>query len=384
MNTATIVTNGTVANSKFCTCRPIGSNVETRIHAHQEHIDCLIWTVEWRKNSRSKWNKYCKCDTVAEAEKYREICRDLKGQYPVLHTDRKGLTRFRVVEDYGYFQEGFVKVEYSTGLGKWYSYGNYVDLDVAKEIISKVKADIRSLPNHGIRKAVWNVRRSVESTVLCIRFPFLYPRNRFSGKHYTDWTLDEKIKDIHKEAYECTNPVEFHKGLTEEELHDIQHPKYRVRNLGKALECSALKVWRFLKTVAHAVPTSTELDAMDNGWRKAFGISICKEIKTALKKYGYLRKYRITQIKEKWGELCWYDAGAPQEVFDIIRKYEGISRMTCIECGKPAKYRSTGWVEPYCEDCLPEKIRESGRYCVATEDGGWEEIDPDNLDEKSL
>ena len=100
-------------------------------------------------------------------------------------------------------------------------------------------------------------------------------------------------------------------------------------------------------------PTYTELNSMPIGWRKAFGIQMCKEIKQALKKHNYLYNYRIMQIKEKYGSLRWYDAGAPEEIQTIINKYEDISYHTCISCGKPAKYLSTGWICPYCEKCAP-------------------------------
>ena len=61
-------------------------------------------------------------------------------------------------------------------------------------------------------------------------------------------------------------------------------------------------------------------------------------------------------IKEKYGTLRWYDAGAPKEVYDIIHKYEELSFRTCIECGKPAKYITQGWISPYCEDCIKHQI----------------------------
>lgn len=103
-------------------------------------------------------------------------------------------------------------------------------------------------------------------------------------------------------------------------------------------------------------PTWNELEAMPNGWKKAFGLEMCKEIKQALLKDGgskFLHTYRIMQIKEKWGSLCWYDTYSTKNVQNIIRKYENLSYKTCISCGKPAKYRTVGWVCPYCEDCAP-------------------------------
>ena len=88
------------------------------------------------------------------------------------------------------------------------------------------------------------------------------------------------------------------------------------------------------------------------GWRKAFGIQLCKELKAALNRGGMLKTWEITDIKEKYGALCIYDNGATEEVHDILNKYEYISSRTCVECGRIAKYRTTGWIEPYCEDCI--------------------------------
>lgn len=97
----------------------------------------------------------------------------------------------------------------------------------------------------------------------------------------------------------------------------------------------------------------TELDDMPEGWRKAFGERMCEEIREELIKHNYLDEYRIIQIKEKYGMLCWYDAGSPADsnVYDIISKYEDVSRKICILCGKPATKISRGWICPYC-DCV--------------------------------
>ena len=97
----------------------------------------------------------------------------------------------------------------------------------------------------------------------------------------------------------------------------------------------------------------TLLDDMPQGWRIAFGEQMCEEIREVLIKYDYLYKYRITQIKEKYGSLRWYDNGAPKEVHDIIMKYEKLSETTCILCGKPATLISRGWISPFC-DCIKQ------------------------------
>lgn len=122
-----------------------------------------------------------------------------------------------------------------------------------------------------------------------------------------------------------------------------------------------LKFYNFLEDVIgvfHIIPYYTELDGMPTGWRKAFGIQMCREIKRALLDAGgrkWLRIYRILDIKEKYGSLRWYDSGGNEEINKIIDKYEYISARTCIICGKSADYVTLGWIEPYCKKHLPER-----------------------------
>ncbi len=138
---------------------------------------------------------------------------------------------------------------------------------------------------------------------LCKKYPFLIPRNVFSGKRITEGKG-------------------FWPGSPEAE------PEYD---------------WEF-----------TELDNMPKGWRIAFGEQLCDELKTELDKAGLTDKYHIIQIKEKYGSLRWYDAGNTAKGHEIIRKYETLSETICIRCGKPATRITTGWISPYCDDCLPE------------------------------
>lgn len=98
----------------------------------------------------------------------------------------------------------------------------------------------------------------------------------------------------------------------------------------------------------------TWLDDMPQGWRKAFGMNIVKEINKALG--NYRKDYHITQIKEKYGRLCWYDNGAPEEIYDkickIVDKYEEISKHTCLICGKKGEIDyNNSWLMPLCENC---------------------------------
>lgn len=98
----------------------------------------------------------------------------------------------------------------------------------------------------------------------------------------------------------------------------------------------------------------TELDQMPEGWRIAFGDQMVEELNQELVKGGFVNDYRITQIKEKFGGLRWYDNGNTEEGYNIINKYESLSRTTCICCGKPAKYITLDWVSPFCEDCIKD------------------------------
>lgn len=99
--------------------------------------------------------------------------------------------------------------------------------------------------------------------------------------------------------------------------------------------------------------TFTELDAMPDGWRKAFGLRLCEEIRKELIEIKYLYKYRIVQIKEKFGELRWYDNRFSRKGYKIIEKYTHLSRNICISCGKPdVAITDTGWISPYCKECF--------------------------------
>lgn len=111
---------------------------------------------------------------------------------------------------------------------------------------------------------------------------------------------------------------------------------------------------------------------IDKGWRKAFGIQLCKELKKELRRCKFLRKYEITSVKEKFGALYIYDTGSVGSVHDILNKYEYISARTCIECGRPALFRTSKWEEPYCEECIKDADKKgTGQALVAYKDYDW-------------
>lgn len=275
--------------------------------------------------------------------------------------------------------------------------------------------------------------KTIESTYLCLRFPFLYPRNRFSGKHWTSWEIERILSNLHTAMTDtfwvkvvdtkpagghlCTTVhnnryyinknldiwyVKLDKGkvvyqfddsmlddgtiqsivFVEGNIHIVTNPGARYVGehfitthtdpFFKFVSKLVNAYYNFI-SIFHCIPTYTELDAMPSGWRKAFGIKMCKEIKTQLKEKGLLKAYRIDQIKEKFGTLRWYDHNTCKEVLDIINKYEDISYHTCINCGKPATWLSRGWISPYCDDCAGDTSRCTP---IKQEDEAYEELQP--------
>ncbi len=112
----------------------------------------------------------------------------------------------------------------------------------------------------------------------------------------------------------------------------------------------------------------TKYDEIPEGWRKAFGKQLCKELKVALKKDGILKTFRFTQIKEKWGELCLYNNGVGKHSGKVISKYEILSLCYCINCGEPVRYSTNGWVEYICENCKSKFYTENQCHRLTKED----------------
>ena len=136
--------------------------------------------------------------------------------------------------------------------------------------------------------------RACKSTILCLRFPFLYPRNRWTDKHYNNW----KINDFHQKNWTKAYKYEEDKSSSD------SMGKWKVIDKKLALKIKILDSIEQFLSIFHCLPSYTELDAMPKGWRKCFGIQMCKEIKKALLEDGGRKKlynYRISQIKEKFG-----------------------------------------------------------------------------------
>ena len=98
----------------------------------------------------------------------------------------------------------------------------------------------------------------------------------------------------------------------------------------------------------------TELDCLPDGWIKTFVDMMCEEIHQDLLKNHYVNKFRILEVKEKYGGMRIYTGPLPQDskVWDIIEKYSVLSENICFQCGRPDVPRTKdGWILPWCSRC---------------------------------
>lgn len=107
----------------------------------------------------------------------------------------------------------------------------------------------------------------------------------------------------------------------------------------------------------------TWYDDIPCGWASRFGLELCEDVRSVLEASDgsgqAVEKYRIDQIKEKFGTLRWYDGGAWDEptgnaLYDLNVLYEHLSALTCIECGDISDVWMTtgGWISPECYRCM--------------------------------
>lgn len=288
-------------------------------------------------------------------------------------------------------------------------------------------------------KILDKIKKYITSTYTCIKYPYLYPRNRFTGLHYNNWnlhryhvdnyllaiktlfthiyTFDEwkerkepilqrhyksnninlrfeiddacvhvinnnktllmipiqSMNSIYAIGFDYNKNINFYVVLKDES--DISDRHLFINNIivDKWLYFK-IKVADFLNNyvlqIFHCLTKYTEWDALKcyPGWYKAFGKELLNEIDQQLRNDKIRYKWRITDIKEKWGSLQIYCNYGSRELYDIISKYEDISYHTCITCGKPAKYLSSGWICPYCEEHYNP---EHGYTAIADDDGKW-------------
>lgn len=219
-----------------------------------------------------------------------------------------------------------------------------------------IKVNLKSL-KWRVKYFLHQAKNLIPSVILCIRFPFLYPRNRFTGHNYNNWRINGLQSKLYKEHHIFRTEDHSAKGGSRFEI-----VENRWDNEWNHLRYGFLGCVHWLLRVLHGVPCHTELDGMPDGWRKSFGIQICKEVRHALYKSGGLKavfRYRIMDIKEKWGALRWDDAWTTADVHKVLLKYEYISSRTCFVCGELATCHTPReyYELPYCDEHAPKNSR---------------------------
>lgn len=86
-----------------------------------------------------------------------------------------------------------------------------------------------------------------------------------------------------------------------------------------------------------------------NGWFKIVD-ELCSKIDIELKKHVEFEKhFLVTNIKEKWGGLCFNVMTATDAIYNAIDQAETHSLITCEICGKKAgPKRIRGWISTLC------------------------------------
>lgn len=57
-----------------------------------------------------------------------------------------------------------------------------------------------------------------------------------------------------------------------------------------------------------------------------------------------------SQVKEKFGSLCFYMTSATDEMYAWISEAEDESEHTCETCGRAGKIGGRGWLRAACEE----------------------------------
>lgn len=99
----------------------------------------------------------------------------------------------------------------------------------------------------------------------------------------------------------------------------------------------------------------TWLDHFPEGW-KNLGLNFFKELQEVLNKSpkDERKSFRIYDIKEKFGSLRIHLSWFTDAIEQVVNKYEKLSAKTCIYCGRKARWKTVGWVEPLCNHCRKE------------------------------
>lgn len=124
--------------------------------------------------------------------------------------------------------------------------------------------------------------------------------------------------------------------------------------------------------------------SIPDGWQKAFGKQLSKDLKKVLKETKQLKTFKITDIKEKWGVLRIYSTNCSDEVDAVLDKYEQLSMCYCINCGSPVRYHTEATIAYLCETCFMQYVKRLGRFGGVTSKNVSQIYEDARLREKNI
>lgn len=81
--------------------------------------------------------------------------------------------------------------------------------------------------------------------------------------------------------------------------------------------------------------------------------------KTKWEEYNAFHPINITQIKEKFGGLCFYYNGGDEYISGLVSFAEDFSYKICETCGTTKNVHQTkGWINTICDKCEKKKKNE--------------------------
>lgn len=299
-----------------------------------------------------------------------------------------------------------------------------------------------------------NIKTILKNTLLCIKYPFLYPRNRFTDEHYNNRIISNKIWDLRNNGiksisikvlkeddfnnelkklldtkdnidrkttlsfdYKGSNITLRHHNIPNcsieltvirdgkeiyntiyklDEYHIIYNAVFYVstrKTLGgdiinpviyvsvKSIEDAKDNLFKFVRVnitkyaniklylykklnsflgLFHILPSYTELDSLDKGWRIRFGEDICRDIKYSLlhtytkeiknkfsvlyikayiKGIRMLLNYRIEQIKEKYGCYDEQTEVLTKSGWKLFKDISYIDEFATLDCNDNLIYQ---------------------------------------------
>jgi hypothetical protein len=83
--------------------------------------------------------------------------------------------------------------------------------------------------------------------------------------------------------------------------------------------------------------------------------NLCNCLQSHIDRNNHLQ-IKATQIKEKFGGLCFYTQGQDDYLTGHIRFAEHLSMSICESCGTTENVTQTeGWIKTICQNCLSKE-----------------------------